>query len=120
MRHPAHPHPKSTQHQWRLLHKSRNSLTTVTTNPEKYKGVQNWPVSVKKNPQKKWSCQSILKTSITRAPATLYQFKQFMVITQTSKNTICAVRTPLMQMVKGLFCKKWERACYAIFYMKDE
>ena len=51
-RQPAHPHVKSIQHQWRLLHKSKNSLTTVTRSPDKYKGAQNWPVSVKNNPQK--------------------------------------------------------------------
>ena len=46
-------------------------------NPDKYKGVQNCPKSVKKNPQKKWSCQSNLKIAMTWIAADLYHFKIF-------------------------------------------
>lgn len=84
-RHPAQPHAKSIQHQCRLLHKSRNSLTTVTKNPDKYNGVQYWPESVKKKPQKKWSCQSILKTAMTRNAADLYHCKQFITISSNEQ-----------------------------------
>jgi hypothetical protein len=54
-------------------------------NPDKYKGVQNCPKSVKKNPQKKWSCQSNLKNAMTWIADDLYHFKIFIAVSRTSK-----------------------------------